>query len=63
MLHLGDMTTGKIVVEVCPNYLSPVTLRLRNLGTQALAEWTAGLPPHGVTSRLILDPQQQDPEP
>jgi hypothetical protein len=61
VLHLG--TTGytqwaqwKWVVEVGPNYTQPVTLRLRNLQTDALAWWSA-TPPSPATQALVLDPQ------
>lgn len=62
-LHLGAMTSWKIVVDVGPNYPHAVSLQIRDLGTHEVAEWLAGNPPHGVTQRLTLDPQQQDPEP
>lgn len=63
ILHLG--ATGymgwplwKWVVEVGPNYLQPVTLRLRNEQTGALAWWTDGnTPPGTATQTLVLDPR------
>jgi hypothetical protein len=49
----------KVVVEVGPNYDQPVTLRLRELRTGALAWWTdAQKPPGAATQTLTLDPQQ-----
>jgi hypothetical protein len=47
----------KWVVEVGPNYSLPVTLRLRNTQTNALAWWTDGqTPPAAATQTLILNP-------
>src|SRR5258708_10372306 len=60
-LHLRSASTWKIVVEVGPNYLHPVSLRIRDLRTATLAQWTAGDPPQGVTQTLVLDPEQQHP--
>jgi hypothetical protein len=63
VLHLGptgytDWPLWKWVVEVGPNYTQPVTLRLRNEQTGALAWWTdAGMPPGAATQTLVLDPQ------
>jgi hypothetical protein len=48
----------KIVVEVGPNYGQPVTLRLREMQTGALAWWTDGqMPPRAATQMLVLNPQ------
>jgi hypothetical protein len=62
-LHLRSASTWKIVVELGPNYLHPVSLRMRDLRAGALAQWTAGDPPKGVTQTVALDPKQQDPSP
>jgi hypothetical protein len=62
-IHVGTSPTWKIVVEVGPNYLHPVSLRIRDLSTGALAQWAAGYPPKGVTQTVVLDPGQQDPSP
>ncbi|GLV55345.1 hypothetical protein KDH_21920 [Dictyobacter sp. S3.2.2.5] len=51
--------TIKLIVEVEPNYNQPVTLRLRNTDTGALAWWTdAGSPPHAITQTLVLKRQE-----
>ena len=48
----------KVVVEVGPHYDQPVTLRLHELRTGALAWWTDGqTPPGAATQTLVLDPQ------
>nr|HET6903041.1 hypothetical protein [Ktedonobacteraceae bacterium] len=48
----------KMVVEVGPNYDQPVTLRLREMRTGALAWWTDGqAPPTAATHVLVLNPQ------
>jgi hypothetical protein len=48
----------KWVVEVGPNYTLPVTLRLRDMQTNALAWWTdAQAPPGAATQTLILNPR------
>ncbi len=48
----------KMVVEVGPNYDQPVTLRLREMQTGALAWWTDGqMPPGAATHTLVLNPQ------
>jgi hypothetical protein len=48
----------KMVVEVGPNYDRPVTLRLREMQTAALAWWTDGqTPPGAATQMLVLNPQ------
>ncbi len=48
----------KMVVEVGPNYDQPVTLRLREMRTGALAWWTDGqTPPTAATHVLVLNPQ------
>jgi hypothetical protein len=63
VLHLSQLGTPqwpitKMVVEVGPNYPQPITLKLRNLKTGALAWWTDGeTPPGAATQTLILDPQ------
>lgn len=62
-IHVGTSPTWKMVVEVGPDYLRSVSLRIRNLSTGALAEWTAGNPQTGVTQTVVLDPAQQDPSP
>jgi hypothetical protein len=62
-IRVGTSPTWKIVVEVGPNYLHPVSLRIRDLSTGALAQWAAGYPPQGVTQTVVLDPGQQDPSP
>lgn len=63
-IHVGTSPTWKIVVEVGPNYLHPVSLRIRDLRTGALAQWAGkGYPPKGVTQTVVLDPEQQDPSP
>ena len=62
-IHVGTSPTWKIVVEVGPNYLHPVLLRIRDLSTGALAQWAAGYPPKEVTQTVVLDPGQQDPSP
>lgn len=63
VLHLGQSGADqgwpmtKWVVEVGPNYTLPVTLRLRNIQTNALAWWTdAQTPPKAATQVLILNP-------
>lgn len=62
-IHLGQAGSppwpiDKMVVEVGPSYTQPVTLKLRNLATGALAWWTDGSgPPGAATQTLILDPQ------
>ena len=63
MLHLGQPGADqrwpmtKWVVEVGPNYRLPVTLRLREMHTHALAWWTDGqTPPGAATQTLILNP-------
>jgi hypothetical protein len=65
VLHLGQFggdphwPIDKVVVEVGPNYDQPVTLRLRERRTGALAWWTDGqTPPGAATQTLTLDPQQ-----
>ena len=65
VLHFGQSfgdprwPITKVVVEVGPNYNQPVTLRLRELRTGALAWWTdAQAPPGAATQTLTLDPQQ-----
>jgi hypothetical protein len=65
VLHIGQYfgdqrwPITKVVVEVGPNYDQPVTLRLRELRTGALAWWTdAQKPPVAATQTLTLDPQQ-----
>ena len=65
VLHLGPFggdprwPIDKVVVEVGPHYDQPVTLRLRELRTGALAWWTDGqTPPGAATQTLTLDPQQ-----
>ncbi|MBA2288282.1 MAG: hypothetical protein H0W02_22635, partial [Ktedonobacteraceae bacterium] len=63
VLHLAQYGSQqwpmtKIVVEVGPNYNQPVTLRLREMQTGALAWWTDGqVPPRAATRILILNPQ------
>lgn len=47
----------KWVVEVGPNSSQPVTLRLRDTQTNALAWWTDGqTPPRAATRTLVLNP-------
>ncbi|GHO89658.1 hypothetical protein [Dictyobacter formicarum] len=49
----------KMVVEVEPNYDQPVTLRLRNMETGALAWWTdAQSPPVATAQTLVLKPRE-----
>ena len=63
ILHLGQSADPhwpitKVVVEVGPNYDQPVTLRLRDLRTGALAWWTDGqTPPEAAAQTLVLDPR------
>ncbi|MBA2286268.1 MAG: hypothetical protein H0W02_12350 [Ktedonobacteraceae bacterium] len=63
VLHLAQSGSqqwpiAKIVVEVGPNYGQPVTLRLREMQTGALAWWTDGqAPPRAATHILVLNPQ------
>ena len=44
-IHVGISPTWKIVVEVGPNYLQPVSIRIRDPSTGALAQWAAGYQP------------------
>ncbi|MDQ2714271.1 MAG: hypothetical protein M3Z08_05130 [Chloroflexota bacterium] len=63
VLHLAQYGSQqwpmtKMVVEVGPNYSQPVTLRLREMQTGALAWWTDGqMPPRAATRVLVLNPQ------
>ena len=63
ILHLAQSGSKpwpmtKIVVEVGPNYSEPVTLRLREMKTGALAWWTDGqMPPRAAIQTLVLNPQ------
>ncbi len=52
-IHVGTSPTWKIVVEVGPNYLHPVSLRIRDLRTGVLTQWAAGSPPQGVTQTVV----------
>jgi hypothetical protein len=63
VLHLAQRSSPqwpelKFVVEVGPNYDQPVTLRLQNTKTGALAWWTNGQTPPGASVQiLVLNPQ------
>lgn len=65
-LHLSlssslEWPGAKMVAEVGPNYTQPVTVRMRELQTGALAWWTdSATPPGAYTQTLILDPQSDE---